>query len=157
MEKVLIYNTISLCIPEGFHVMEREEIQERFRYNDPESWAMWKPDSHIIIAIHRKKLNPILGLIADKKTVRAKLELECKNAKAKNGYRQLEEYEKSIQGKQYLGFYYGYEASNIPHIGENLIIIRKNWYYVISCYYREENREQAHGIFDEALNSLSFL
>ena len=154
MSEIIDYNGLKFEMADGFHVMDRIELMEHIPGSDPERMAIWNPDEHVLIAFHRKPINPIIGKFASKKTMSMRLISDMK--KANPGLEISEEYTLEAAGDTRYGFRYEYTAKDIPHIGDILAIVEKGTYYTMTCSYRAESKEYGEKAFSELIKSCSF-
>lgn len=142
------FNTMSFEIENDFHEMNEQELKEHNVSMVPDSIAVYNSQNHTIISLYHKKINSVVGAIADKKTLRKRIEWDYK--KANPTIEKIEEYETIIKKKKRYGFKYQYTIDNITFIGDVLSIIDKGHCYSINCNYREKN--QVYGA--EAMSKL---
>ena len=135
------FHTMSFEIENDFHEMNEQELKEHKVPMTQDGISVYNEHNHTIISIYHKKMNAVIGAIADKKTLRKRMEWDYK--KAQPIIERIEEYDVMIGKKKRYGFRYQYTIDHITYIGDVLSVIHKGDYYSICGNYRVEN--QAYG------------
>lgn len=146
------FNSISFEIENDFHEMNEQELKEHNASMESDSISIYNSQNHTIISFYHKKINAVIGMIADKKALRKRMEWDYK--KAQPFIEKIEEYDTIIGKKKRYGFKYRYTVDNITFIGDVLSIIDKGHYYSINCYYREENQRYGSEAMSKLLRTI---
>ena len=146
------YNNITFEMDKDFHEMTELEKKEHNASVIPDSLSIYNSQCHTMISFQYKRINAVIGVIVDKKTLRKRMEYDYKKTQPIIG--NIEEYETVIGKRKRYGFRYKYTVNNIVFIGDVLSIIDKGHSYLISCYYREENQEYGSKAMSKLLSTI---
>lgn len=74
------FHTMSFEIENDFHEMNEQELKEHKVPMTQDGISVYNEHNHTIISIYHKKMNAVIGAIADKKTLRKRMEWDYKKA-----------------------------------------------------------------------------
>lgn len=156
MEKMKLNNELTITYPDGFHVMDQEELGKHQYFGEAPGWSISDPDRHIMISAAWKKTNGIVAKLLNTKDIARQMEAGIKAPMQQYGY-QFEEF-LSLQagGKTADGYRYSYTVQEIGMSGESLCIKNKSTFYYIHCYYRTEQKEESIALFEKMIGEISW-
>ena len=120
---------------------------------EADSISIYNPDIHTIISFNHKKINSLIGIIADKKALRKRMKHDFK--KAFPCIENMEDYNMKIANKARYGFKYQYVADNILYNGVIILIIEKGHSYNINFSCRNEYIKAGSDAFKKTLDTIT--
>ena len=144
---------ILFALPEGFHVMSREERNALYKGAEDLQDTFGILDSGNGTALHIawKKKPFLLGSIASMDAVRDTTERRTKNVIP--GYTDMGHTEREMGGQKLCGFKYGFTAQDGPRVCEHLLIRHKRYIYTLICAARADKAEYAEEALREILKA----
>ena len=91
MEKMKLNNELTITYPDGFHVMDQEELGKHQYFGEAPGWSISDPDRHIMISAAWKKTNGIVAKLLNTKDIARQMEAGIKAPMQQYGY-QFEEF-----------------------------------------------------------------
>ena len=156
MDDVLLNGCLKIPVPEGFRVLDREELRQMYLDDLPDRWGMRNEEEHIIVCVYWHKFNRLLKSIADPKEVCKADEKRISKVMKNNGYAFESYFDTEVAGIKACGFRYNYEVQGIPQVCEVTVLIRDNVTYTLYFYTRPECAEKARGIYGDIVGRISF-
>ena len=74
MEKMKLNNELTITYPDGFHVMDQEELGKHQYFGEAPGWSISDPDRHIMISAAWKKTNGIVAKLLNTKDIARQME-----------------------------------------------------------------------------------
>ena len=124
-------------IPEGFHVMDSEELSSLKAYGGQPNWCIKDPERHIIITVSWKK-SGFAALLTSSGEVARSMEKHISKASEPFGYELQGFITRNLGEKTTDGFCYTYTAQGIPMTTETHSLKNKKMFYYINIYMRTE-------------------
>ena len=154
--QITLNEELTLSWPKGFFEMTKEELEQAYRGDDSEHWALQNKDRHVIIMVMWKKYSPLaIRLTGPKKMLKKNEKLTramCRNV----NYHLEFFFTHVVAGTVCGGFCYTYRIQDIRQAVKTVLLRKENCIYSISCYGRAENAAADHKLFDMILKSVSF-
>lgn len=154
MESVLINNKLQLAQPEGFRVMDHDELVQAYQTDYDSMWGMRDEERHIIFAVIWKVTNKVLGALAGSKTVAEQAEKALRKSYKDMDYRCDDRYKITVAGKTAHGFRYSYTNQGQDQAAETFVVQDGASCYTFYYYTRAELAEENRSVFDEILASI---
>ena len=154
MNQALIHNELSLSYPDGFHVMDREEMRTLYQDENPDRWGIWDQERHIILTVLWHDSNPVLAALAGAKDVARTTEKRLKRGMEAHGYRLGGFFQRPLCGLEAHGFRYSYQVGDVTQAAETLVLKRENTCFTIYYYAREELELASRPVYEEVLRSM---
>jgi hypothetical protein len=149
-------NAMLLHVPEGFHVLSKEERAKLNMLKDGEGEVISDPERHIIISAAWKKHNVLLGMLADEDGVIHSMEKQVAGPMKGFGY-ELEGFtSETVGSKEAKAFIYHYNVQDTDMSAESMILKHDNVHYYIHCYYRTELKEESRAVLQEIFGQTSW-
>ncbi len=156
METVLLNDQLSVSIPDGFHVMSREEISQLNFSGEAPQWCIRDEERHVIFTIAWKKTNALFSMVLSEKDVAKSMEKSLRGSMQSVNY-QLEEFvSSSLDGKSAEGFTYDYVVDDVGMHGIIYSVKQKKCFYYIYGYIRQQLRKEGEEAVEQILNSISW-
>lgn len=149
-----VFDAMSFELDDAFHKLTPEEMKDQFPDEGPGSVAFFTEDGQMRILMYHKKVNPLMLAIADKKTMRASVNQNFRNANPT--YECLENYAYMVDGKKHYGLRYKMETSLGPRLGDSILLTRKGNYIMVSVSYTSEQEEWAIQVISDLLATIKF-
>ena len=155
---VKLNNELCLTYPDGFHVLDEEEMNRVFPLDVPNRWAIWDIDRHIIISVQWHEANALLARLVSTKDLAKRVAAEAAKAYRANEYEVGELYQTTLCGEEAWGISFKYEVAGVFQIAHALVfkhaVENTNCTYTLSFYEREENAEASEQVFQDLVASL---
>lgn len=155
MSKEVINQTMTLEIPEGFHVMDSRELEQAFRSGDPNRWGIWNKESHVMVTILWKKYPLLLSMLADLKAVCRKNEQMARQGYAGHDYQCGGFFSLYVADEPAEGYAFSYKMGDVSQSAETVLFKKNRMIYSIICGGRTENQAADHEWFAGFLNGIS--
>lgn len=161
MNNVILNNELTLQYPDGFHVLDEDEMSRIFPVNTPNRWAIMDLDRHLIICVQWQKSSAILARFSSTKDHAKRVV-----AKARAAYREKEceigdPYQTSVCGQEAWGVSFSYEVDGVKQLGKVILFKRlskkTHTTYTVYYYTREESAEENEVILHDALSSVEVI
>ncbi len=155
MNNALLHNELSVSFPEGFHVMDRDEMKKLYLDDNPNRWGIWDTERHIIITVFWHQTNGILAALADEKSVAQSTESRLSRGLKKYHYKCLGFFSTPLCGQEVPGFRYEYTLGDVVQVGETILLKQGKTCYTIYYYERKNRSYSDHEVFEEVLRSIA--
>ena len=155
MKNTTFNDELKVGYPEGFHIMDEEELSAMSFTEKGPTLCLKDPARHMIVSIGRKDIPGFSALMLNRKNIAINAEEYVRKANSNFGYRPGEFFERNIGNDNAYGFSYSYEAQGIPMYAECFAVKKKNKIYYYNLYIREEEKEKNLQVWDEMLSSVS--
>lgn len=154
MQTALLNDELSVGIPNGFHVMDREEELRVFADNMADRWAIWDTHRRIIISVMWHVSNRFLVRFASTKDLIQRVEKKARKAYQANGYQAGEPYETQVCGTDAHAIRYEYEMGGVAQVSEVLIFKHEASCYTVYYYARKDAATKSRKVFQQVLDSM---
>ncbi len=154
VNQAVINQEITLTWPEGFHVMDGEELRELYQNDDTKRWGIRDKTRHLIITILWEDYSSLLIKLSDIKAVARKNEKMSARGYRDHGYRREGFFSMSVDGRQAEGYRFSYRIGEADQSGQTLLFKVKNRIYSISCIGRSEKAEEDRALFERILEEV---
>ena len=153
MNSMTINDELKLSYPDGFHEMDKEEMQ-RFFTTSLYRRGVYDGDRHILISVAWTKPGPV-NFLTDAKTILLRAELGMK--RGLQDYCRLKETQDEIAGKKArcISFTFTAQGSDIAQSGEMAVFRAGNKFYAVTFVAREEGFDESLSVYREVLQSFS--
>ncbi len=152
--KEFIGHSLSIAIPDGFHVMDSQELQQVFLSYDPNRWGIWNKETHVRVTVLWKDYPLLLSKLADLKTVCRKNEQMTAKGYAGHNYLCGRFFSVTVAGQSAEGYSFTYSIDDIRQSAETVLIKKGKTIYSITCVGRVENKTADHEAFTEMLKTV---
>ena len=157
MNQTLVNGELSVAYPDGFRVMDSDELKRVFGDNIIERWAIWDEERHIIFAVAWHRSNAFVVKLASAKELARRIEKAArKSYKATGSYGGGKLFKTTICGQDTWGTSFSYEMQGIAHVGEVLAAKHGACVYNIHAYMRANMQEESRNVLDKMYASMSF-
>ncbi|MDO5133853.1 MAG: hypothetical protein Q4D81_12885 [Eubacteriales bacterium] len=152
METSLLNNELMITVPDGFHVMDDEELGRLNSFGEKPGWSIADPDRHITISIAWKK-NAMASFLLNPREIAKKMEMSLQKIMAPYGYELQMFVQENLGGVEAPGFRYAYSVQETGMIGESLSMKKGKTFYYVHCYLRRELLEESIPVLQEIFES----
>ncbi len=156
MKQDIINHELHITIPEGFHLLSEDELNQIYMDENAERWGMRNEEDHMIFVIYYHRSNPLLAALASENDIVKSTQLKLAKGMENHGYAFNGYFSKEACGQERPGFDYEYNVGAVRQSGRILIIKKKNVCYTVYFYTRDNLLDKNLVHFDEVINSLSF-
>ena len=154
MNQAVIHGQLFLVYPDGFHVMDVEELNQAFLDDNPNRWGIWDRERHIIIAVFWHESSAILSALAGAKDVAKSTEKRLRKGLKRYGYESRGSFTTTLCGQETCGFRYAYRVGDVFQSAETVILKHGTCCYTIYYYAREEKDLVSYPVYEQVLRSL---
>ena len=148
-------NKLFVECPEGFHLLDDEELAAMTFLDDGSKLCMSEPDKHILISISNKRINGFSSMMLKTSDVAGNMIKQIAQGMKPYGFKQLNTVEKIVAGRKAEGLDYEYEAQGIGMSGESLVLKNGKDLYYFHFYCRKETAAAGFEKFREILDMVS--
>ena len=153
MEYITMNDVLKLSCPDGFHVLDKEEMA-KLRFNEEGSGVcLSDPERHMIVSAAYKQIGGFSSFLLNDKDLLKNLETAMRKAQKPFGYNAAGDVTRSVGGRIAKGIAYTYTAQEIPMYSESLLIREGKTVYYFHVYSREALKEGNMSVWDELLNT----
>ena len=148
MNSISVNSEVLINYPDSFELMDNEQIKMAFRDDNPDRWAAWDRENHVIITVGWKKYGFLTSLLADVKNIVVNNEAlveqqyEGRNFKLK-GYN-----DRKIGGHKASGYRFEYDFEDVHQYGQIYLVKNGQTIYAIGCYARDEHEKEFGELLD---------
>ena len=154
MNNSVINEEIVLKYPDGFGLMDSEELKKYFGTSHNMS-GIRNAEQHIIMSFAWNRLNILASVLADDKSVLNGMEKKLKgNLKE---YKRTSDISINVCGVKANGFNFEYTSNDgdIAQTGKIIIFKLGKCLYIVQFAARKEQEQQAQNVFDEIITSMT--
>ncbi|MBQ3285051.1 MAG: hypothetical protein IJH40_05340 [Ruminococcus sp.] len=153
MNSMTINNELKLSYPDGFHEMDKEEMQ-RFFSASLYRQGIYDEDRHILISVAWTKPGPV-NYLTDARTILLRAELGMK--RGLQDYCRVKETQVEVAGKKArcISFTFTAQGSDIAQSGEMAVFRAGNKFYAVTFVAREDGYDESLNVYHGILESLS--
>lgn len=151
-----VNGTIAIQVPEGFRVMDKEELNSAYNDVNGNRWGMTDETRHITVSIFWHRSNPLLSVLADSKDICRSTETKLRRAMKDYGYSLDRFYTIKICGKDVFCFCHRYELRSIGYVSDVCTIKLGRDCYTLYLYSREENEAENRRTIEDIVDSIRF-
>ena len=155
MSKELINQTLSIGIPEGFHVMDAQELKQAFQSDHPDRWGIRNRESHVMVTVLWKDYPILLSKLADLKAVCRKNEQMAAKGYAGHDYQCGGFFSLTAAGLPAEGYRFSYSVDGVEQSAETILFKLEKTIFTITCGGRRENREADRELFDRIIAGIT--
>lgn len=155
MKTVIFNDELKVGYPEGFHVMDEEELKEISILENGPLICLKDPDRHMIVTVACKKVGGFASFVLNQKDIAKKMEGFVGSAQKEYGYRLCDFIMRNAGDRLADGFCYNYEAEGMEMYAEALTLKRGKKIFYFYLYAREELRKKSIQVWEEILASVS--
>ena len=154
MNKNVINGEIIFKYPDGFRLMDIEELKKYFGTSENMS-GIRSEEQHIIMSFGWNKVNILLSILAGQKSVLNGMEKRFRGSL--KGFKRKENIEVNICGVKAKGFAFEYIANDgdIEQIGNIVSFRLGKFLYIIQFAARKEDEQKAQNVFDKLIVSMT--
>ena len=158
MGRETIDGIVEVEVPDGFNVMNAEELRQVYQSEDPNRWGMRDKERHIIMTVMWKAYHGLAGLLLpDLKTVCKKNEQLSSKGYAGHGYRCDGFSSQSVDGQPAEGYRFSYQVGNAEHSAKTILVRHGKTIYSITFAGRAENQSADKELFAGITAGIRFL
>ena len=155
IEKIL-NNEMSISYPEGFHVMDKEELKGQQFLQEGPGWCISDPDRHIVVSAAWRKTNGLIARMLNTRDVAKNMSAQIRKPMQKFGF-QLEGFlQKEMGGLRADGYLYQYVVQGTGMAGESFCIKKGSTFYYIHCYFRQALKDESLAVLEEIFQSVTW-
>ena len=158
MNDVTLNGELCLSYPDGFHVLDADEMARVFPNDGPNRWGIWDTERHMIVSVQWHESNVLLAGLVSTKDLARRVAAEAGKAYKSNDYEVGELYQTTLCGEEAWGVSFRYEVSGVYQIAYAIVfkhvVETTNCTYTLSFFEREENAEASEQVFRALLDSL---
>ena len=155
MKTVVFNDELKIGDPEGFHIMDEEEMKEMGVLDNGPVLCLKDSERHIIISVGLKKVGGFASFVLNQKDIAKKMEGYIGKAQEKYGYRFCDFITRNVGDHPADGFCYNYKAEGIDMYAEALTWKKSKKIFYFYLYAREELRNKSIQTWEEILASVS--
>lgn len=156
MAEFIINNEMKVTCPEGFHVMNEEELSELNFIAKGDCEVLSDPERHIIISVGWRSAKGVSFLLLRPYDIVRNEARTVARANKYFNFRMGDFTEGVIGGEDANGFRYGYTADEIDMAVETVVLRHNKKFYYLHFYTREDQMEENGALWEEALHNISF-
>ena len=152
MTQITVAGNLTLDLPEGFTVMEKDEAQRAFALKSDCVWAARDRERHIVFSCIWKDSSALLGKLTTLNSLIEHVERGIRAAYKQDGYNTDKRFEAQIAGQKAKGFSFSYTIGETGQCGEAVVFKDGNRTYTLYYYTRpallEGNQEVRDALFE---------
>lgn len=158
MRKAMVNDSLEISQPEGFRVMNHEELRRAYGLDYDCMWGMRDENRHVILSVFWKVSNRLISMLGSAKLVAEQSEKNLRRRYKKVGYHSDGLFEVEVAGLGGWGFRYGYspEGSAVQSC-ETVVIKNGTCCYTIMYHTRAERAQANRALYEEILASVRML
>lgn len=154
MQSLVLNNELTLPCPDGFYVMDEEEIKTLAFIASGPGVCLKDPDRHIVVSAGYKKAGGLTARLLNQKDVATKSEGSIRDAMRAYGYLREGAGKREIGGLPADGFQYSYTAEETDMYGETYVLKKGKTFYYFHAYMRNAHKKGGQMVLDEILNGV---
>ena len=156
MENTVLNSHLQLSYPEGFRVMDPQELKQ-YAYGSLPASALKDPDRHMILTFGYKTVGALAAFLLGAKDMARSIEAQLRRPMRAFGYRPRGSVSRNVGGKKADGYTYTYTAQGIGMAGETLVVKDGRTFYYLYCYMREAQLEESTAVWKEIIASARWI
>ena len=157
MERVSVNDSMTIIVPNGFHVMDEAEKNAISGGNETKpAWCITDPVRHIIFTVSWKTVPKLVSIFFSSRDLARKMYKEYSQASSAAGYRFDELRDIPAGSLKAHGYRFSYNAKGTAMCGESASLKNGNTFYYLHSYFREELREESIKVLEEIYGSIQF-
>ena len=153
--KELINNEMNFPVPDGFKVLNKEELNNFNTVGQGPVWGIQNDEKHMIIVVGYKNVG-ILSKMFSSKDAATSIEKSLAKPMAPYNYQLKEFSEFKVGDLLGNGINYTYVVQDIEMQGTSLAVKKDNKLYYIHAYYRLENNEDSLKLLKDTINDITW-
>ena len=155
MNEVVLNDQLHLAYPDGFRLMDDEELARLFTDQVPNSWGIWDTDRHIVVSVLWNESNALLSKLVSNKDLAKRIRKHLSKAYANSGFRADGVVKTEVCGTEACGFDFDYQVEGIDQVGKIMVFkhveARTCCCDTIYYYARKEQAEVGKAALDQIL------
>lgn len=153
MLNVQINNEVNLTYPDGFNVMNEEELTRYFG-TPADRWGAYQADDHIILSVKWTKAG-FKRTLTDAESFM--IEVESGLMRNLVNYQRVTDYKLKIGKKKAYGIRFTYRVKDSVsiHVSDVVVFKHKKYFYTVYYVTRKKNAASSRPAFQEVLNSIT--
>ena len=155
--EIIINGQLKITLPDGFHVLDEEELKRFFIDDHAEKWAAQDKNAHVLVAVYWRKLNFFTNLLADERSILKGAQAKIQKGLAAADYKRGEYYDDVICGKKACSFDYSYVMEGIAHSAKATVVKGKNNCYVVYYFTHTDKKAENESLREKLAGSLTFV
>ena len=153
MKRVKFYKDMSILCPEGFHVMDKEELKT-MNFLEGEGVCLSDPERHMIVTLGVKQVNGFTSMMMNERDIAKNMETAIRRAQEPYGYKLVDHFKRKIGGKDALGFGYEYASQEVEMYGESYSLKDGKVITYYHMYSRRGLKDENLQVWKEMLESV---
>ena len=154
MEKVKVVDGLFIGCPEGFHVMDREELKEMEFIASGPGIVMRDPERRMIVSVGVQKLNGFSALMLNQKELAENMEKRIADSMQFNGYQFRTMLERKAGADKANGLSYEYTAKETEMYAESFAVKKGKNVTYYHMYSRNCEKDDNIAVWEEILGSV---
>ena len=154
---VTVNGEMVLSIPDGFKVMDKEQIDKAYADDNTNRWGMINDEDHMVVSIFWHRSGAIISALSGPKDISKATEKKLSNSLRGYGYRLQTFYSREICGIMVYGFRHDYTLQEIDYVSDVFTLKRGRVCYTIYCYTRKECEDANRPVLDSIIDSMRVL
>lgn len=158
MEKTVINGEINVLVPDGFAVMDREELARVYKKDNDRFWGMKKtgsPEEGIYVIVDWEDYNPLVLMLLSAKDIARRNEQIHAGVYADYGYRKGTVFERTVCGRKAAGYRFSYSVKGKDLRASSILFKHGSRVYKFTCA-ADTADETAGPVFESFLDSAAF-
>lgn len=157
MKKVMVNDSLEIAQPEGFRLMDKQELVHAYEIDYPLMWGMRDEERHVVLSVFWKVNNKLLAKLATPKLVADSRRNTLRRILKERDLHFDEEFTSEIAGLKARGMRYRYVNNGNQYTCEYVVVINDRTCYTIDYYSRSDHAEENRPLYEEILSSVAFV
>ena len=157
MQKAMVNDSLEFAMPEGFRLMDHEELVQAYELDYPLMWGMRDEERHVVLSVFWKVNNKLLAKLATPKLVADSRRNTLRRILRERDIHFDEEFDSEIAGLKARGLRYRYVNNGNQYTCEYVVVINDRTCYTIDYYSRSDLAEANRPMYEEILSSMTFV
>lgn len=156
MEFVTLNSELKFPVPDGFHVMDEEEMSGMTMIAVGPGICLKDPERHIVVSVGYKKAGLLTSKMLSQKDIATKSEGSIRQAMKPYRYWPDGAGKREVGGLAADGFRYLYSAQETDMYAETYVLKKGKTFYYFHVYMRAALKEKSMPVWEEMLGSASW-
>ena len=157
MQKAMVNDSLEFVMPEGFRLMDHEELVQAYELDYPCMWGMRDEERHVVLSVFWKVNNKLLAKLATPKLVADSRQNTLRRILKGREPHFDEKFTCEIAGQKAQGLRYGYVNKGNSYTCEYVVVMNGRACYTIDYYSRSDLAEANRPIYEEVISSMTFV
>ena len=154
---VMIKDTLKFSYPEGFHLMEKEELSKYNSVGEGPLEGLCDPERHVIISLGWRHVGGLISMLTSPKDIARGMQKQIGRAMKSYDFRPDGSLSRNVGGETAMGFVYEYEVQGIDMHGESSVLKHGKDLFYFHIYTRTESKDENLKMWDEMLSSAAWV